>query len=364
MTESKATQADQIKADVTEAEKQRLAISKRIAAGEQIDPAGLPPDLLAQPALQRLLQLGRVMHQLGKNQQADISAGQTYGSGSADTLSEGKFGAYRLIRLLGSGGMGEVWLAQRIDGLVEHQVAIKRVHGQTTRLMDRLLSERQLLARLSHPGIARFIDAGVDAANAPLLAMEYVDGVTITQWCSEQNLSLRGRLELFRKVCAAVEHAHRHLIVHRDIKPNNVLVDRDGQPKLLDFGIAKLLDGVSGEFTVNAMTPAYAAPEQLRAEGVTTATDVYALGLLLFRLLTDALPTTRSIENIPAILQRVHLEERERPSARFKDISERPGVGTQLIDGNVGANQTIQNETNVLKRERAIPRRKHSIAKP
>jgi len=172
--------------------------------------------------------------------------------------------------------MGEVWLAQRIDGLVEHQFAIKRVHGQTTRLTDRLLSERKLLARLSHPGIARFMDACVDAANAPWLAMEYVDGVTITQWVSEQHLSLIARLELFRKGCAAVEHAHRHLIVHRDIKPNDVLVDRDGQPKLLDFGIAKLLDGGSGEFTVNAMTPAYAAPEQLRAEEVSTATSTGA----------------------------------------------------------------------------------------
>jgi len=217
-----------------------------------------------------------VLQQLGKNQQLDSSTDPAQNTFAEEHRSTGNFGAYRLLRLLGAGGMGEVWLAQRTDGLVEHQVAIKRVHGQTTRLTDRLLSERKLLARLSHPGIARFMDAGVDAANAPWLAMEYVDGVTITQWVSEQNLSLIARLELFRKVCAAVEHAHRHLIVHRDIKPNNVLVDRDGQPKLLDFGIAKLLDGGSGEFTVNAMTPAYAAPEQLRAEEVSTATSTGA----------------------------------------------------------------------------------------
>lgn len=217
-----------------------------------------------------------MLQQLGKNQQLDSSTDPAQNTFAEEHRSTGNFGAYRLLRLLGAGGMGEVWLAQRTDGLVEHQVAIKRVHGQTTRLTDRLLSERKLLARLSHPGIARFMDAGVDAANAPWLAMEYVDGVTITQWVSEQNLSLIARLELFRKVCAAVEHAHRHLIVHRDIKPNNVLVDRDGQPKLLDFGIAKLLDGGSGEFTVNAMTPAYAAPEQLRAEEVSTATSTGA----------------------------------------------------------------------------------------
>ncbi len=293
----------------------RLAISKRIAAGEAIDLTALSPELLEQPEIQRLLQLSRVMNQLGKNQQSDSSE-----AAGGNDFSGNNFGAYRLLRLLGAGGMGEVWLAQRIDGLVEHQVAIKRVHGQTTRLMDRLLSERKLLARLSHPGIARFIDAGVDAANAPWLAMEYVDGVTITNWCSENNFSLRERLELFRKVCAAVEHAHRHLIVHRDIKPNNVMVDRDGQPKLLDFGIAKLLDGASGEFTVNAMTPSYAAPEQLRAQEVSTATDVYALGLLLFRLLAGALPRTRSIDNIPAILLRLHLEENERPSTRLQEI--------------------------------------------
>ena len=325
---------------------QRLAISSRIAAGVQIDAAELPAELMAQPAIQRLLQLSRVMQQLGKNQQEDSSASAQHIA--EDSVSAGSFGAYRLLSLLGTGGMGEVWLAKRTDGLVEHQVAIKRVHGHATRLTDRLLSERKLLARLSHPGIARFIDAGVDAANAPWLAMEYVDGVPITQWVSAQNLGLRERLELFRKVCAAVEHAHRHLIVHRDIKPNNVLVDRDGQPKLLDFGIAKLLDGVSGEFTVNAMTPAYAAPEQLRSEEVSTGTDVYALGLLLFRLLAGALPNTRSIENIPAILLRLHLEERERPSARVMQISEQRSVGTELISDAVGATEKIQSKTNVV----------------
>ncbi len=333
MTNSEANNPEANNPEAIDLEIQRLAISKRIVAGEQIDSAELPADVLAQPGIQRLLQLSRVMHQLGKNQQADSSTAQTHDSFAGDNLSSDHFGAYRLLRLLGAGGMGEVWLAQRIDGLVDYQVAIKRVHGQATRLMDRLLSERKLLARLSDPGIARFIDAGVDAANAPWLAMEYVDGVTITQWVSEQNLSLRDRLELFRKVCSAVEHAHRHLIVHRDIKPNNVLVDRDGQPKLLDFGIAKLLDGVSGEFTVNAMTPAYAAPEQLRSEEVSTATDVYALGLLLFRLLAGALPRTRSIENIPAILLRLHLEENERPSVRMEEILKQRsgGIGVEKL---------------------------------
>ena len=137
----------------------RLAISKRIAAGVAINVAELPADVLAQPAIQRLLQLSRVMQQLGKNQEADLSATQIQANFVDDNHAEGDFGAYRLLRLLGAGGMGKVWLAQRIDGLVEHQVAIKRVHGQTMRLMDRLLSERKLLARLSHPGIARFIDA-------------------------------------------------------------------------------------------------------------------------------------------------------------------------------------------------------------
>ena len=287
------------------------AITERIAAGETIDSTLLTPELLARPELQRLLQLHRVMHQIDRNQHAesDTVAGNMVGK---------TFGSYRLLELIGAGGMGEVWLAERTDGMVEHQVAIKRVRGMIGNLGQRLEAERQLLAKLSHPNIAHFIDAGIDNLGVPWFAMEYVAGSAITDWCDANKASLRTRLELFRKVCAAVAHAHRHLIVHRDIKPGNVLVNHDGQPKLLDFGIAKLMDGNSAEHTANALTPAYAAPEQLKGETLSTATDVYALGLLLFRLLAGLLPSSRSIEAIAPILLRLNQEETEKPSARLR----------------------------------------------
>ena len=232
----------------------------------------------------------------------------------APDATPAQLGPWRLLRLIGSGGMGEVWLGERSDEIVEQRVAIKRVRVQTADVRERLFSERRLLARLEHPNIARFIDAGVDAAGSPWLVLEYVEGVPISDWCAQQALSLHDRLRLFGKVCAAVEHAHRHLIVHRDLKPANVLVNADGEPKLLDFGIAKLLDGTGEGNTVGALTPSYAAPEQLRGEPVSTATDVYALGLLLYRLLAGALPTTRQGAGAAAVLARLDDEETQRPS--------------------------------------------------
>ncbi|HVG11107.1 MAG TPA: protein kinase [Thermoanaerobaculia bacterium] len=206
-----------------------------------------------------------------------------------------RVGPYRLVRLLGRGGMGEVYLAERDDGEYRGEVAIKLLAGGGAfggERERRLRQERQILASLRHPGIATLYDGGITDDGQPYLVMEYVDGQPIDQYCDEHRLTLRERLELFAKVCDAVQYAHARQVVHRDLKPSNLLVTPDGASKLLDFGIAKLLDD-AGEPTraeVRVFTPRRAAPEQMRGETVCTATDVYALGVLLFELLNGRLP--------------------------------------------------------------------------
>ena len=284
----------------------------RISAGETIDIESIPPQLRDDETVRRLLALGRVAHGFD----------QRFAQSDAEQPAHpDQLGPWRLLRLLGSGGMGEVWLGQRTDDVVEQRVAIKRVRVESKDFRDRLRSERRILARLEHPNIARFIDAGIDDHDSPWLVLEFVEGEPITDWCAHRALSLRERLQLFVKVCSAVQHAHRQLIVHRDLKPANVLVNADGEPKLLDFGIAKLLDGSEGGNTVGALTPSYAAPEQLRGEPVSTATDVYALGLLLFRLLAGTLPPTRQGSNASIMLARIDDEETQRPSASVANAS-------------------------------------------
>ena len=205
-----------------------------------------------------------------------------------------RVGPYRLVRLLGRGGMGEVHLAERDDGEYRGQVAIKLLSGAGTfggERERRLRRERQILASLRHPGIAALYDGGITEDGQPYLVMEHVDGQPIDEYCQERRLSVRERLELFAKVCDAVQYAHARLVVHRDLKPSNLLVTSDGASKLLDFGIAKLLDGAeTTRAEVRVFTPRRAAPEQILGEAVSTATDVYALGLLLFELLAGRLP--------------------------------------------------------------------------
>ena len=205
-------------------------------------------------------------------------------------------GAYTLEKRLGAGGMGSVWLARRSDGRFEGAVAVKLLHVAVLDAggAQRFTREGSFLARLSHPHIARLLDAGVTASGQPYLVLEHVEGVRIDEYADSRTLDLRARLNLFLQVADAVSHAHAHLIVHRDLKPGNILVDEHGQVKLLDFGIAKLVDGSGADDTViggRAWTPAYAAPEQVRDEPVTVATDVYALGVLLYDLLVEAHPT-------------------------------------------------------------------------
>lgn len=202
-----------------------------------------------------------------------------------------RIGPYRLDRLIGEGGMGQVWLAARADGLYERKVALKLLRAGLAdpKLRQRFDREREILARFAHPYIARLLDAGIDRDGQPYLALEYVEGEPITRYCQSRQLDIGARLDLFRQVCEAVSHAHANLIVHRDLKPSNVLVTAEGEVKLLDFGIAKLLDDGLDDVTRTqhrALTPAYAAPEQFTQSPITTATDVYALGILLYELLT------------------------------------------------------------------------------
>ncbi len=223
---------------------------------------------------------------------------------AADTLHDAirttpaigaRVGPYRLLEEIGQGGMGTVYLAERADDEYRSRVAIKFVRGHfaTPDLARRLLAERQILADLTHPNIAWLLDGGTTDDGTPYLVMEFIDGEPIDVWCDHAKLGLSGRIAVFRTVCEAVRYAHAGLVVHRDVKPSNILVTRDGTPKLVDFGIAKLLAGdgatdVTG--TLRMLTPAYAAPEQIRGERITVATDVYALGGVLYRLLTGSPP--------------------------------------------------------------------------
>ena len=206
-------------------------------------------------------------------------------------------GAYRILRQIGHGGMGTVYLAERGDAQYLQQVAIKilKIGMDSDFLIARFRQERQILANLDHPSIARLLDGGTLEDGRPYLVMEYIEGEPIDHYCARRELSIRDRVKLFRKVCDAVQYAHRSLVIHRDLKPSNILVNGDGAPKLLDFGTAKLLapSGLEPPATATGMrlmTPEFASPEQLRAEPVTTASDVYTLGVVLYRLLTGHPP--------------------------------------------------------------------------
>lgn len=207
-------------------------------------------------------------------------------------------GAYRLVRVLDAGGMGHVYLAERADGQFEKQVAVKVIRRSvdTPELRHRFHNEQRALAGLDHPNIAKLLDGGVTDDGLSYLVMEFVSGRPIDEYCEQNKLDLRQRLELFRTVCAAVHYAHQRLIVHRDLKPSNILVTDNGTPMLLDFGIAKLIDDEDGDgnqtvpVTMSFLTPQYASPEQIRGERITTSTDVYSLGVILFELLTGQKP--------------------------------------------------------------------------
>jgi tetratricopeptide (TPR) repeat protein len=226
-------------------------------------------------------------------------------------------GAYRIVSLVGRGGMGEVYKAERVSGDFRQIVALKLVRSDAVGSIDRFHAERQILAELNHPGIARLLDGGVTADGRPYMAMEFVEGYDLMHHCIAQNTSLKGRLQLFEQVCDAVAYAHRHLIVHRDLKPNNIFVDADGRVKLLDFGIAKLIaPNQVGDATYTMhMSPAYAAPEQITGGAITTATDVYGLGATLYQLLAGHPPLDLSNLPFAAAIQRI-LDARLTPASR------------------------------------------------
>ncbi len=244
-------------------------------------------------------------------------------------------GRYVLVDKLGEGGMGSVHLARRADGQFEHQVAVKLLkqglHGADGR--RRFLQERQILARLQHPGIARLLDGGVMDDGTPFFVMELVQGRPVTTYCEENRLSVESRLRVFLEICEAAQYAHRNLVVHRDLKPSNILVDATGCVKLLDFGIAKLLaEGAEGEAeatrtTQRAMTPEYAAPEQVRGDPVTTATDVYSLGILLYELLTGERPYRLARRGAGELEKAILDQEPMRPSDRAAVQGSRPEGG-------------------------------------
>ncbi|MBL8175265.1 MAG: serine/threonine protein kinase [Bryobacterales bacterium] len=254
-----------------------------------------------------------------------------------------RLGNFEILREVGRGGMGTVFLARRADGLFDQQVAIKVVSPEagSEEVLRRFHQERAILASLDHPNIARLYDGGTTEEGWPYFVMEYVEGRPIDAWCDEQKLNTSGRLRLFQTVCAAVHYAHRHGVVHRDLKPGNILVTRDGAVKLLDFGIAKVLQAPEGTRTVLAtqtgvrmMTPEYASPEQLMADETTLLTDVYSLGVILYELLTGRRPYDLKSRLLQEIV-RVVCEQR---------VKRASGAVTQIhtVTRQDGATQTIQ----------------------
>jgi eukaryotic-like serine/threonine-protein kinase len=269
---------------------------------------------------------------------------------SLDSLSRkpnDEVGPYRLVSLLGEGGMGQVWLALRSDGLYERRVALKLLRSgiSDAGLRQRFTRERQILARLAHAHIARLLDAGVTVDGQPYLALDYVNGEPITDFVRRQPMELGQRLNLFMQVCDAVSHAHSNLIIHRDLKPSNILVTPSNEVKLLDFGIAKLLD-TSGESKQHDITQTghrtftlhYAAPEQLRGEVISTTTDVYALGVVLYEMLAGCKPHTPTRKTDAAWEEAVLKEEPIKPSVALQknkalmQQADNKHIAKQLVD--------------------------------
>lgn len=251
-------------------------------------------------------------------------------NGSRSRIGE-RIGKYEITDELGTGGMGSVYLARRTDDAFEQTVALKLIKRgmDSDAILHRFLNERQILASLQHPNIAHLIDGGTTDDNLPYFVMEYVKGETIVEYAASQNLNLSQRLALFRKVCSAVSYAHQNLVIHRDLKPSNILINETGIPKLLDFGIAKLLKSEStGETATRhfVFTPEYASPEQIRGENLTTATDVYSLGVILYELLTGSRPFQLDEKSFGQLVDIATRAEPTRPSAVRSSVVEHPKV--------------------------------------
>lgn len=248
-----------------------------------------------------------------------------------ESVAGKQVGPYKIIREIGHGGMGAVYLAVRADDQYKKRVAIKLVKRgmDTNSILRRFRSERQILASLDHPNIARLFDGGTTEDSLPYFVMEWIEGIPITEYCDNHNLTTVERLKIFRTVCAAVRYAHQNLVVHRDIKPSNVIITSDGTPKLLDFGIAKLLNPELSAETIDPtatslrlMTPEYASPEQVRGEVITTSSDVYSLGVVLYELLTGHRPYRVATQLPHEILRVVCEDEPVRPSTAVTHVEE------------------------------------------
>ena len=232
------------------------------------------------------------------------------------SLVDTRLGSYRLLKQVGRGGMGTVYLAERADGQFRKQVAVKMVRPDmdTEFILARFRRERQVLGRLDHPNIGRLLDGGTASNGTPYFVMEYIDGDWITRYCKSQGLGVEQKVRMFLHICSAVQYAHLQFVVHRDLKPGNILVDSKGEPKLLDFGICKLLYRAAGGEDNDTMTmgtalltPQYACPEQVRGEPVTVASDIYSLGAVLYELLTGVRPHVFP-ELTPQVIEKVVCE--------------------------------------------------------
>jgi serine/threonine-protein kinase len=283
---------------------------------------------------------------------------------AAISLTGRRVGAWEVGAKVGEGGMGAVYEAVRADDAVRQRVALKTIArgADSESIVQRFKRERQILAGLQHPHIATLLDAGVTEFGTPYFAMEFVDGQPIDVWCAERHLGLAARLDLFQQVCAAVEHAHQRLVVHRDLKPGNILVSGDGVVKLVDFGIAKLVEaGVHGETTTLGLTPitlAYASPEQARGEPVSTATDIYSLGAVLYRVLAGVAPFATAGRPPAELLHDVTTAEPPLPStACTVEAAARSGFGdrTRLVRALAGELDAI-----VMMAMRKDPRRRYA----
>ncbi len=253
-----------------------------------------------------------------------------------------RIGPYALLRLLGSGGMAQVWLAERADGSFHRQVALKLLfqpwRGAESGFASRFARERDILAALDHPHIAALYEAGVTSEGQPWLALQYVQGESITDYCDRRHLDVRARVQLFRQVLEAVRYAHANLVIHRDLKPDNVLVTSQGEVRLLDFGIAKLMEPEGGaapdtELTRQAgrpLTPRYASPEQLRGQPLTTACDVYSLGVVLYELLCGESPYETKTDTAAQLEQAILEREPRAPSRRVGDEHHADARGTSV----------------------------------
>ena len=326
---------------------------------EQIE--ALFHDALAQPAgaRERFLQrragndtelMTRVQNMLwsidsgAETLERGVALSQGDGAHEADDVpleAGASVGSYRVLRPIGRGGMGDVYLAERADGQFEQRVALKVMRTRTEAHLDRFHAERRILARLEHPGIARLIDGGLLADGRPYMVMEYVAGQTIARYCQAQQLDLNQRLDLFAQVCDAVEFAHSNLVVHRDLKSGNILVTDDGHIKLLDFGVAKLLSehwtGDDETTRGTPLTPDHAAPEQLNGGAITTATDVYALGVVLYNLLAGQSPWAHLREQPVSLALRTILNEEPPALSHVAQDNPQAAVAPRLLQGDLQA---------------------------